>query len=1204
MKQAHPAEHSPEYLREKRREYAAVARGAKSGQGSAAGDDEQFDEGWSIAWRSAEEVQQFHSRPAGAAPLSADEVLNNFAAGADATTFADANVQIAYSPVKNSLLVKQARALQQRIDQSSSRLPARPSTGSRGSSASSRPAAPGRLSAPSQQQQGQQTQQQGQVPKRVADPARLSRLAQPRSPPRPSPAAPPPVARADQDPKKSGDKSSKKGGEKGSKKGGDKNQKKAARQRAPPPWVPWVGLGSQDYSYTGAVQRVHALLAARVEPSHNPAPLLPDMNAATDVDAPRLESPSLLVRVPLVRHEAGDGAGANPNPQPHPLARPHPHPHAPGGSASSSARGISSFGSRGFKQRGHIGSKPLEFAREFGQQGRAARHAKDKRKAEAARRQSLPPARRSENLMDVVQAMVLAVAGRLRKSLAMAAGFADTHFDEVMAEGGGRGDSEVFESWSTAEQAGDKGGVHRASAHSQRPSDQALGRIVGYIQQEGLAQILEHRAHVQQAQSGVAAVEARLELKRVVRGPRSPGSPSRSLGQSRSHFSSGSLGAASSSALHLHENGEGDEGDPQQTPRGSRAGSRQGSRQGIRSPSRGSRASLGEEVGSTDSPQQTPPQTPRESRASSRQGSRSPSRGSRISLGGGEEVGDAHSRNPLRHLPVAANKLPLPERATFEALHLLSCVLNHRPLEEMSTVLMWTLHARPRAGGEEGTGESATGHGQGQTQGVLDLLDSGAFHAVLKEFCQQVRACRVQLVQATDMQSDRGPNREKEEGAKFQGLTGSLRDYFGEKQALVPLDAFRQLVGAPSTPASGSRGGSRFARSHGTSEATSNNAAPSADDSSGVGEGQQPQSPAGRGAISQQVRGIAESNMSNMGASASMMDDGASVSPGHGRHTSALAAQTLTVPLRPVAAGGVRPLGRQWKLPQQHEQTMARIGGSVEVQAALTRAVTVQEHVGLRAFRTCLQLPGPYLRSFSRHQSSLFRQRKCLVDDRVSIPPSFRTDKEQLAVDNALKLHALVAGGEGAEDGQQGQRHQGAGEGASPAGRLAHSHDVATPQASLQMASQVTALGSASTYLDGPASEVHPSDLEDREKMFFKFAPSISSAQRSLILVSLFSDLCRSLLLNVVVLVKHAGAGKMILLADIHRMLGSAMVHAIGKKLLHRLVLWLQANRRSEVTFRTTNQSFVELGEYEQYTQATYSCANLRCLFFTQLCCA
>jgi hypothetical protein len=72
----------------------------------------------------------------------------------------------------------------------------------------------------------------------------------------------------------------------------------------------------------------------------------------------------------------------------------------------------------------------------------------------------------------------------------------------------------------------------------------------------------------------------------------------------------------------------------------------------------------------------------------------------------------------------------------------------------------------------------------------------------------------------------------------------------------------------------------------------------------------------------------------------------------------------------------------------------------------------------------------------------------------------------------------------------------------------------------------------------------------------------------------------------VVVLVKHAGAGKMILLADIHRMLGSAMVHAIGKKLLHRLVLWLQANRRSEVTFRTTNQSFVELGEYKQYTQA------------------
>jgi hypothetical protein len=44
MNQSHLVEYSPEYLREKRKEYAAVARGMKSGQGSAAGDEEQFDE--------------------------------------------------------------------------------------------------------------------------------------------------------------------------------------------------------------------------------------------------------------------------------------------------------------------------------------------------------------------------------------------------------------------------------------------------------------------------------------------------------------------------------------------------------------------------------------------------------------------------------------------------------------------------------------------------------------------------------------------------------------------------------------------------------------------------------------------------------------------------------------------------------------------------------------------------------------------------------------------------------------------------------------------------------------------------------------------------------------------------------------------------------------------------------------------------------
>jgi hypothetical protein len=166
---------------------------------------------------------------------------------------------------------------------------------------------------------------------------------------------------------------------------------------------------------------------------------------------------------------------------------------------------------------------------------------------------------------------------------------------------------------------------------------------------------------------------------------------------------------------------------------------------------------------------------------------------------------------------------------------------------------------------------------------------------------------------------------------------------------------------------------------------------------------------------------------SGQGGSMHMMEDGGSVFPGHthsrqqspqhSHHShshapsasASAAPQTVTVPLRPVSSGGVRPLGRQWKLPQQFEHTMARIGGSLEAQAALTRAVEVQEHVGLHAFRSCLSLPGPHLLAFSRQQSTLFRQRKCLVDDRLSIPPTFVTDKEQIAVQNAVKLHALMS---------------------------------------------------------------------------------------------------------------------------------------------------------------------------------------------------
>jgi len=99
----------------------------------------------------------------------------------------------------------------------------------------------------------------------------------------------------------------------------------------------------------------------------------------------------------------------------------------------------------------------------------------------------------------------------------------------------------------------------------------------------------------------------------------------------------------------------------------------------------------------------------------------------------------------------------------------------------------------------------------------------------------------------------------------------------------------------------------------------------------------------------------------------------------------------------------------------------------------------------------------------------------------------------------------------------------------------------------------------------------------DSEQMFFKHAPLISRQQQSLLLLALMTDVVRSLLLNVVVLVKHAGAGKTVSVADIYRMLGVGVVQVVGRKAIQRLSLWLQANRRSDVTFRSSNQSLVEL---------------------------
>ena len=65
--------------------------------------------------------------------------------------------------------------------------------------------------------------------------------------------------------------------------------------------------------------------------------------------------------------------------------------------------------------------------------------------------------------------------------------------------------------------------------------------------------------------------------------------------------------------------------------------------------------------------------------------------------------------------------------------------------------------------------------------------------------------------------------------------------------------------------------------------------------------------------------------------------------------------------------------------------------------------------------------------------------------------------------------------------------------------------------------------------------------------------------------------------MSISVLFKHTGAGHEITLRDLIVLFGSPCATIIGKQLLNDILLWLKANRRSELNFKLANQTQTEL---------------------------
>jgi len=101
-------------------------------------------------------------------------------------------------------------------------------------------------------------------------------------------------------------------------------------------------------------------------------------------------------------------------------------------------------------------------------------------------------------------------------------------------------------------------------------------------------------------------------------------------------------------------------------------------------------------------------------------------------------------------------------------------------------------------------------------------------------------------------------------------------------------------------------------------------------------------------------------------------------------------------------------------------------------------------------------------------------------------------------------------------------------------------------------------------------------ESEDKEIMFHRLAPKINSLQRKMFIVSLVSDSARTLILCVLVLIKHTQAGKEVKFEDLLNLFGKPVARKIGQTNLLALLRWLKANRRSEMNFIPSHERYLE----------------------------
>ena len=587
------------------------------------------------------------------------------------------------------------------------------------------------------------------------------------------------------------------------------------------------------------------------------------------------------------------------------------------------------------------------------------------------------------------------------------------------------------------------------------------------------------------------------------------------------------------------------------------------------------------------------------------------------------------------------------EVSFLQLVKLMSCVPNHRPVEELCTVLLWLL----ASGGSDDSGG-------GDGSPPIDVDRATSLTDAFAQFVRHTTACSRHI---TKVAVDRGPTSEKEAKLKWR-CAMSLRSWYVERQRRRLLDAATIQVEQRGLHNSFARSKSgRF--SFGEKLKKTDEASDESKAGDKVGERVGDQSPwvdilhrpikRGRHVTAAGVKLPAPPTDGTPGKGGL---DGRSVASVADSATSAGSRHTPRAPSlvlklgRPVSAGVIRRLGNHSSFaraglshdgedtgrPESEGGAGTGRGGAEEPDQL--RVFTTRVHIGLDTFVAATGMGGEEddvevdddEEGKGRRGRRRYTVPTAAAGQAMGTGPTLHWQSGIVArapheVENAYQEisksliplassqgNAFAPSPNGDDDGDDEgggndyEMNSTAGEmsgGDTPESRRGSS--PASPAKSVTSFSEVSRVTDTSGGASGSASAggrsvgTHPhhsfqspsaprlrpgvhsvqqQTMDQNERMFHKLAPPLNARQRFLVVAALLSDVARSIVLGVSVLVKHAGAGHVITYRDLEIVLGAPCVAIVGRPALAKLLAWLQANIRSDINFKVASQTYTDTG--------------------------